>query len=96
MELERQIFRAQELYEIRGGCPGLPVANSLCIRSLWTQSNVEPELNANFTEGADNVRLKGTICRQIQSSEAVVEVEVVLLGSPSLISLMVYVNVKQH
>ena len=50
------------------GRPGLPVANSLCIRSLWTQSNVEPELNANFTEGADNVRLKGTICGQIQSS----------------------------
>ena len=39
---------------------------------------------------------RSVICSPFQSSEAAVKVEVAVLGSPSLISLMVSMDVKQH
>ena len=72
--------RAQELCESRGGRPGLPVANS-----SYGLCGLKATLNLNpcHTEIRSCVKVE-------------VDVEVDVLGSPSLIVPTVSVDVKQH
>ena len=71
---------AQELCESRGGRPGLPVPNS-------------PYGLCGRLCGTVSVDVKQHWRTELRSC---VEVEVTVLGSPSLIVLMVSVDVKQH
>ena len=99
--------RAQKLCESQSGRPGLPVPNNLysfCGRKA-TLKNRAPELCEN-RGGRPELPVadkpygfcgrKATLNRTHPELRNCVKVEVAILDSPSLIILMVSVDVKQH
>ena len=104
------LTRAQELCESRGGRPGLPIPKSpyglcgckatLILLSVRAQELCEslgghpglPVPNSSY----DLCGCKVTLNHWHSEFRSCVKVEVAVLGSPSLISLMVSVDVKQH
>ena len=95
------MIRGQELCESRGGRPGLPIPNGpygLCrvkakLPSLRAQKLCESRGGLYGLCGR-KVTLK--LKHQVSELRSCVKVEVAVLGSPSLMVLMVSVDVKQH
>ena len=86
--------RVQEVCEHRGGCPGLPSLNSpcgLCGRKATLNECWKTELRSCV-----KVIQSWTYAFITAEIRSCVKIEVVVLGSPSLIIPVISVDVKQH
>ena len=98
-------FRIQELCESRGGRPGLPVLMSLMVsvevKQHWTMHTHWSQFVPNMSNPtSENIKLHNIIIIMLMllfsELRSFVKIEVAALGSSSLISWMVSVDVKQH
>ena len=104
------MIRGQELCESRGGRPGLPIPNGpygLCSVKAKLPSHRAQELCEsrggrpgfpvpNSPYGLCGRKVTMKLKHQVSELRCCVKVEVAVLGSPSLMVLMVSVDVKQH
>ena len=87
----------QELWESRGGRPGWSVLTSFLVsvdvKIYWTMLTHWSQLVPNMSTTSEDIKHDRVRHSELRSG---VKVEVAVLGSPSLISLMVSVDVKEH
>ena len=91
-------FRAQELCEFRSGRPGLPVPNipyGPCGRKATLNCSLKKKKKKKNPTKNKN-KTKNPLNCSISELRSCVKVEVAVLGSPSLIFLVVSVDVKQQ
>ena len=102
--LIRDALRVQELCESRGGRPGLSVLTSLMVsvdvkqyRTMLTHwSQLVPNSVNRNPRTLSNTTAAAAAAAAAAERRSCVKVKMAVLGSPSLIVLMVSVDVKQH